>query len=182
MSLRMKIAIGAVAAVLGLFYVSALSKNEGDSQNRTELISSTSKTTNTEATETADRTDIKPEDMSAKSEGNKDTEQSSQTSAKLIDFKLEDFKKTAGTRVLVFHNPANASSKKTHLFIKDNLKSFSKKVTFFTIDYTKNKELVDHYNVQQPGTLIAFTKDGEISGIYASENPNLEAAKSALGV
>lgn len=176
----MKIAIGAAAAILGLLYVGIASQSNqsGEPEKRTELISSTSKTEGSKATETTDRDDVKTKKKESSSSG----DASAQTSAKLLDFKLDTFKATKGTRVLLFHNPASASSKKTYVFIKENLARFSGRTTFFSLDYNKNKELVEHYNVEQAGTLIAFNTEGEITGIYVSEDPNIEAAKTALGV
>ena len=185
MNSRLKIAIGAGIAIIVLLYAGLLLQSDSkkvEPESRTELTTSTTETTDSKANETKEKTNTAGEQGSDAESAASSSSSNSAKGAAVKTLETELFKKTKGKRIIFFYDKNVPTNKKTYDFVKANLNNFSKDATFFVADYDKNKELREHYGVTRPGVMIAFTADGDITGLYGAEEPSLEAIKSSLGI
>ena len=182
MNKKVAISLVAVAIVVGIGITILTNQPQAaePTSPTTSVTSSTSSTNNNQADVATDTSGT--EANTIKTENNSE-EDAATLKTKYVDFSVEKFKKTEGTRVLFFYSGSSQASKDLDTDLKRNLKKLKEDTTIFKIDFNKEKEIAKAYGVVKETTVLKFDNKTQVSGVFiAYDYPTTAALVTNLGV
>lgn len=176
--------IAAVIIGIGVtIFTNSLQSSEETAGPSTSVTSSTSKTEDSEANITTDNSGTTAKSTNNSKNKNSDDKNSDEPTAAYVEFSVDTFKKTGGTRVLFFHLATSEACRQLDKDIKKNIDEFKDDTTIFKIDFKKEKDIAKAYGVVKEGTILKYDDQTEVSGVFiAYDYPSAAALITNLGI
>lgn len=138
---------------------------------------STSVTSSTAATPSGDSSDQNDEvnEEDAAIELPKDT-------SAYVEFDAATFRASADhTRLLFFYSQEHTPSQKLDTLLEKQIDSLEDTVYIFRVDFAQEKELARDLSVDQPGTVLKYENDDQLTGVYTTpDTPTMRTFREIL--